>query len=163
MKTVRKLTEMNNETILIRKYRSTDREETAALFYDTVHSVNAADYTVEQLNAWADGNIDIDRWDDSLSSHYSLVAVKGSTIVGFGDIDGGYLDRLYVHKNYQCQGIATTICDELEKESSGSIFTHASITAVPFFAGRGYKILRCQSVERRGVFHINYIMEKQRP
>lgn len=154
---------MNDETILIRKYRSADREETAALFYDTVHSVNAADYTAEQLDAWADGNIDIDRWDDSLCSHYSLVAVKGSTIVGFGDIDGGYLDRLYVHKDYQRQGIATAICDELEKASQGNIVTHASITAVPFFTGRGYKIVRRQSVERRGVFLVNYIMEKQRP
>ena len=32
----------------IREYRPEDCRELAALFYDTVHEVNAADYTKEQ-------------------------------------------------------------------------------------------------------------------
>ena len=35
----------------IREYRPEDCREMAALFYDTVHEVNAADYTKEQLDA----------------------------------------------------------------------------------------------------------------
>lgn len=36
-------------------------------------------------------------------------------ITGFGDMDfTGYLDRLYVHREYQGQGIATLLCGELE-------------------------------------------------
>lgn len=42
----------------IREYRPEDCREMAALFYDTVHGVNAADYTKEQLDAWADGKVD---------------------------------------------------------------------------------------------------------
>lgn len=55
-------------------------------------------------------------------------------IVGFGDMDEtGYLDRLYVHKDYQGQGIASAICDELERFAAGKTFTtHASITAKLF-------------------------------
>lgn len=36
--------------------------------------------------------------------HYTIVAVKNKIIVGFGDIDRtGYLDRMYVHKDFQRQ------------------------------------------------------------
>lgn len=82
----------------------------AKLFYDTVHEVNIRDYTAEQVNAWADGNIDLAAWDKSFTEHYTVVAEENGVIVGFGDItEGGYLDRLYVHKDYQRKGIATAI------------------------------------------------------
>ena len=51
----------------------------------------------------------------SFQEHYSIVAVDDEIIVGFGDIDRtGYLERLFVHKDYQGRGIATAICDKLE-------------------------------------------------
>ena len=88
----------------LRKYRSFDCPEMARLFYDTIHSVNSRDYTQAQLNAWADGNVDIEAWNRSFTEHETIVAVDGERIVGFGDMDGnGYLDRLYVHRDYQGQ------------------------------------------------------------
>ena len=73
----------------------------------------------------------------------------------------GYLDRLYVHKDFQRKGIATAICRELEKSvDSEKIITHASITAKPFFLNRGYKVIREQQVERGGILLTNYVMEK---
>ena len=73
----------------IRRYEPDDLSQITALFYDTVHAVNAADYSPEQLDAWADGAPDRDRWNRSLLAHHSLVAVEGEgLIVGFGDIDG---------------------------------------------------------------------------
>ena len=36
--------------------------------------------------------------------------------------------------------------------------THASITARPFFAARGYRLLREQAVERGGIRLKNYVM-----
>ncbi len=39
----------------IRSYAPSDIREMAALFYDTVHTVNARDYTPAQLDAWATG------------------------------------------------------------------------------------------------------------
>ena len=84
-------------------------------------------------------------------------------IVGFGDLDveRGYLDRLYVHRDHQGEGIATALCGALERAASGPITTHASITARPFFEGRGYRVLREQQVERRGVWLTNYVMGKK--
>lgn len=148
--------------MIIRKYMSDDCEKLAELFYYTVHTVNAKDYTKEQLNAWADGSVDLEEWNKSLSKHFTVVAVENNKIIGFGDIDkSGYLDRLYVHKDYQKQGIATRICNELEKAYDvNKIITHASITAKSFFEHRGYKVIKEQQVIKNGIYLTNYIMEK---
>lgn len=150
------------KNIIIRDYNSEDCNNLAELFYNTVHSVNAKDYSEEQLNVWATGNIDLDQWNNSFLEHFTVVAVEDDIIVGFGDIDKtGYLDRLFVHKDYQRRGIATAICNELEKVINRSkITTHASITARPFFEKRGYKVIKEQEVERRGIVLKNYFMEK---
>lgn len=52
--------------IKIREYTPSDLPEIAQLFYDTVHTVNAADYDDEQLDAWADGNIDMENLTEKL-------------------------------------------------------------------------------------------------
>ncbi len=146
----------------IRQYKSSDCKQLAELFYQTVHNINSKDYSEEQVNAWATGNVDLQEWNKSFLNHYTVVAVKNDIIVGFGDIDeSGYLDRLYVHKDYQRQGIASAICDELEcSVNDNKITTHASITAKPFFLNRGYHIIKEQKVFRQGVSLTNYIMVK---
>lgn len=147
--------------MIIRRYQTEDCKALTELFYNTVHSVNARDYTPEQLNVWATGSVDLQAWDRSLSEHYTVVAVEDGVIAGFGDIDStGYLDRLFVHKDYQGRGIATALCDALEAAGVGKITTHASITAKPFFEKRGYRVVREQQVERSGVVLTNYAMEK---
>jgi len=146
----------------IRVYQSSDGKALAELFYHTVHTVNARDYTKEQLDAWATGTVDLEKWNQSFEEHDSLVAVDNEMIVGFGDMDKtGYLDRLFVHSDYQRKGIATAICDRLEQAIQGKIVTHSSITARPFFEKRGYKVVHEQQVERQGIFLTNFIMEKE--
>lgn len=147
----------------IRKYQSSDCKSLADLFYHTVHTVNAKDYTKEQLQVWATGQVDLENWDQSLQEHFSVVAVENEKILGFGDIDRtGYLDRLYVHGDYQGKGIATAICNQLEQAVQGNVITHASITAKPFFEQRGYEVIKEQQVERQGIFLKNFVMEKKR-
>lgn len=147
--------------MLLRKYRSDDVAALAGLFYETVHCVNQKDYTKEQLDAWATGKIDLKEWDRSFLQRLCIVAVVDEIIVGFGDLDQmGYLDRLYVHKDYQRKGIATAICNELERAFFGKITVHASVTARPFFEKRGYQVVREQQVERQGIFLKNFLMEK---
>lgn len=147
----------------IRRYQPSDCQELSELFYHTVHTINAKDYTKEQLNVWATGKVDLEKWNQSLEEHFSVVAVENKILVGFGDIDKtGYLDRLYVHRDYQRKGIATAICNQLEQAVQGSIITHASITARPFFEKRGYKVVKEQQVERQGIFLTNFVMQKER-
>lgn len=150
--------------MVVSRYEPADCKGITELFYETVHAVNAKDYTKEQLDAWASGKVDPEEWNRTLSEHFSLVALEDGRIVGFGDMDQtGYLDRLYVHKDYQGRGIASALCKELENAvREEKITVHASITAVPFFRARGYEIVRKQQVIRQGISLTNYIMEKQR-
>lgn len=147
----------------LREYRPSDCKEITELFYHTVHTVNAKDYTREQLHVWATGQVDLDKWNQSLQEHYTIVAVEKDVLVGFGDIDStGYLDRLFVHADHQRKGIAAAICDRLEQAVPGTITTHASITAKPFFEKRGYKVVKEQQVERQGIALTNFVMKKTR-
>ena len=147
--------------MIIREYRSSDCRETAELFYDTVHTVCAADYTPAQLDARAPRGRDLAAWNESLLAHRSIVAVDRGEIVGFGDIDGtGYLDRLFVSSHRQGEGIGSAICRELEGSAPGSVSVRASITARPFFEKRGYAVVRREDVSRLGQLLTSYIMKK---
>lgn len=149
----------------VRLYKPADRKEIVELFYGTVHTVNLNDYSPAQLDAWAPKEIDMDAWDKSLSNNHTVVVEINGLIAGFGDMDDtGYFDRLFVHKDFQGQGIATTIADELEKYAQQNgimvVTTEASITAKPFFEKRGYRVIKRQSVKRKGQTLINFVMEK---
>ena len=41
----------------------------------TVHSVNAKDYTKEQLDAWAIGEVDLQAWDKSFRAHKTICGI----------------------------------------------------------------------------------------
>lgn len=149
--------------MILRKYQPADCKELAELFYNTVHTANAKDYSKAQLAVWATGQVDLAKWDQSFREHFTVVAVCDGVIVGFGDMDRtGYLDRLYVQADHQGQGVATAICDQLERAVPGNIVTHASITARPFFARRDYIVVKEQQVERQGIWLTNFLMEKRR-
>lgn len=152
--------------MILRKYRPSDCADMAKLFYDTVHKINAKDYSNEQLDAWASGNINLEAWDASFLEHNTFVAEIDGNIVGFADMDNtGYLDRLFVHKDFQSMGIATALVNELEQSARASgIFrfeTYASITARPFFEKRGYIVEFENQVIRKGITLVNYKMVKQ--
>ena len=141
----------------LRAYQSGDLPAILNLFRDTVHTVCARDYTRSQLDAWAPAELDAAAWDASLLAHQTLVAEENGSIIGFADLaEDGYLDRLYVHRDWQGRGVASALCDALP----GARLTHASLTARPFFERRGWHVVREQQVERRGVRLTNFVMER---
>lgn len=147
----------------LREYKPADCAEMARLFYDTVHTVNLRDYTPEQVNAWATGQVDLAAWDASFRAHKTVIAEQNGEIIGFGDLNvkAGYLDRLYVHKDHQNEGVAAAICDALESATeTKTVTTHASLTAKGFFKKRGYAAIKEQQVERYGVWLTNFVMVK---
>lgn len=155
----------------VREFQVTDVDQIVTLFYETVHAINAHDYTVEQLAAWApklsadERKQRIQRLRESLSHNISYVAVRGDTIVGFADITtDGYLVHLFVHKDFQGQGIASGLLHRVEQEALGhgvkQIRTNASITAKPFFEHKGYVAVCAQTVSVRGVSMGNFKMTK---
>ncbi len=156
----------NLEVIMvIREYNSNDSPFMSKLFYDTVHTVNAKDYTNEQLDAWATGTVDLEEWNRSFLENHTLIAEIDGKIIGFADMDRyGCIDRLFVHKDFQSKGIATALVHELERcAQKAGLFcfeTYASITAKPFFEKQGYKVEFENKVIRNGIAFINYKMKK---
>lgn len=149
----------------LRRCKNIDLPEIARLFFDTINAVCAENYTKQQIDAWSG------RWQsllsrgDFLSTLYTIVAVENGIIIGYGNISNdGYIDHLYTHKDYQHMGVATAICDELEKHAHDigvKRFTvHASKTALPFFISRGYRIISERQTELDGVKLTNYLCEK---
>ncbi len=151
--------------ITLREYKSDDCPFLSKLFHDTIHTVNAKDYTNEQLNAWSTGIVDLKAWNRSFLEHDTLIAETDEKIVGFADMDKtGYLDKLYIHKDFQGKGIAGALLNELERraQTSGVVRfeTYASITAKPFFEKQGYAVETENKVIRNGIALVNYKMTK---
>ena len=147
----------------LRPYSPLDGPDLMRLFYDTIHTICAADYSPAQLDAWAPEDRNATAWDAALRSRTTLVAEEDGQILGFGSIGpDGYLDLLYVHRNYQRQGVAAALCVALETlYPVKRVTVHASKTARPFFEARGYRVVRPQQVERRGQVLTNFVMEKE--
>ena len=157
---------MKSHIIQIRPLKANDIEECVRLYSETIHTINAKDYSQVQLDAWAPPAISHEdpRW-QTLLKHISYVAQINDVIVGFSDLtQEGYLDRLFVHKNYQGKGIATLLVKQLEKEALviklKEIQTEASITAKPFFEHMGYHVQKAQQKDVRGVILSNFVMKK---
>lgn len=148
----------------IRPYHPNDIDTILKLFRETVHAVNLKDYSVAQLNAWAPAALNREKWASGLEANFTVVCHYNGIITGFADIDNkGYFDHLFVHKDFQGQGIATMLADTIEGHARDNRFSKikvdASITAKPFFEKRGYTVLKEQQVERSGEILTNFLME----
>jgi putative acetyltransferase len=146
-----------------------DAPAVAVLFHETILSVNVGDYSVAQVEAWAGPAPEPEIWEKRIAADSNarqmFVATKEGQVVGFAELEGdGHLDTLYVHQDFQGRGIASRLLDRIEAEAKHReiqrLYTEASITAEPFFRGRGFSVVRPQLVEVRGRTFRNFVMEK---
>ncbi|MDP9454801.1 MAG: GNAT family N-acetyltransferase [Actinobacteria bacterium] len=156
------------QTARIRDYRASDAPELARLFYETVRSVNRADYSEEQVRAWAPRPPDPAELHARAAGRRTLVAEEGGEVVGFAELEeDGHLDTLYLRKDVVGRGIGRKLYEAVEREARGwglgRIYTEASITARPFFERRGFRVVRERSVMVRGASMTNFAMEKDLP
>jgi putative acetyltransferase len=154
------------ESMKIRDYDAQDAPQITRLFYETVRSVNRADYySEEQVEAWAPSVPNPQEWHARMNTRRTLVAEEGGEVVGFAELEGdGHLDMLYVRGNAVGRGIGRQLYRAVEQEARTlglkRIFTEASITARPFFERQGFRVVRKQTVSPRGVPMTNFMMEK---
>ncbi|MDL2273027.1 GNAT family N-acetyltransferase [Oscillospiraceae bacterium OttesenSCG-928-G22] len=152
-------------SISLRTYTPVDLGEVLAILYAAVHALPDADYTPAERDAWAPSVRDATAFHRSLVQNYALVAEADGVLAGFGDIDdAGYLDRLFVRPDMQRRGIASLLADELEEHARTGgldvVTARVSVSARPFFLGRGYRIRAKQFVERAGEQLTCFDMEK---
>jgi putative acetyltransferase len=154
-----------NPAVTLRPYRADDLLAIAQLFHATVHEVNCRDYSPVQLDAWAPANADLDRWRKKLAGEDVIVAEQAGALVGFCSWDPtGYLDFLFVHPAQLRQGVASLLYAAAEAAMRAKalprIHAQVSVTAQPFFLRQGFRVVKHQVVQARGVDLQNAVMEK---
>ncbi len=147
----------------VRLYRSSDCAAVIAVFLSAVCDVSARDYTPDQINAWAQA--DLEQWEERLNSRQAWVAVHDDAIIGFTELEpDGHLDTMFVHADWQGVGVASALLncatDAARSHGVARLFTEASITARPFFERRGFTVVSPQVVNVRGQAFRNFRMEK---
>lgn len=134
----------------IRRYRENDIVELCDIYYNTIHTVNSADYTVDELEAWAPSNSynqesykkDNNRW----NRINPFIAVLDNTIIGFAELEEeGHINCFFVHHDYQGLGAGAALLNACVQEATKlgytEIFTEVSITSRDYFAGKGFKVI----------------------
>lgn len=153
--------------VQIRAYRSEDARATLEVFTAAVLETASADYTPEQLEAWArPQRRDLTEWNAAMLSRRSIVAECRGAVVGFSDVSRkGYIDMVYVAPEHTRRGIASSLMQHIEtlarREQQPLVTAHVSLTARPFFEGQGFVVETELSAERGGVQLTNFLMRKR--
>lgn len=152
--------------MLIRKATEQDIPSITQLFKETIEAINSKDYNAEQVKVWSAGHSYTGKWINRLSAQYFIVAVVDDVIAGMGSISPeGYLDMMYVHKDYQGRGVASALVNELLSNAISNnlsvVTSDVSITAKPFFEQNGFKVIKPQKVIINGIELLNYKMTKK--
>ena len=152
---------------IIRAALQSDAVELKKLFQNTVLAINRRDYSQAEVEDWASCGDDLSNIEDMIKTHYFIVAVnQQSEIVGFSSITPqGYLHSMFVHKDFQGEGIATILLNEIEQYAITNgimrITSEVSLTARPFFEKKGYIVVEEQKRKANQLSLTNFWMAKQ--
>ena len=143
-------------------YNKNYSKQISELFTNTIHKTCNKDYTKEQLNAWANPNIDYEAWKKRLSKTKPYLVIFDEKLVGFTEFYEDYIDCFYIHHEYQSRGLGKTLLTHLLNQAKQNkikiLRVDASITAKPFFEKYGFKEMKKNYVKRDNQELINYSM-----
>lgn len=157
----------DSQAVVIRPYDPADATDTLAIFLAAVTETAAADYSPEQIQAWARPEARaLPVWHAAMQKRNSYVATVDGEPAGFSDVDSsGYIDMLFVSPRYLRQGVARQLIAYVEsharKEQLMELTADVSITARPFFERCGFTVEAEQHPVKAGVQLTNYKMRKQ--
>ena len=149
----------------LRPFLSEDTPVLAAIFAASIEELTGDDYSEAQQEAWASAVDDEEKFGKRLASELTLVATLRNSPVGFAALKGAdHIDMLYVHPSAVGQGVASMLCDALEKLAGGrgakSLTVDASDNAQEFFLKRGYVAKQRNTVTVNGEWLANTTMQK---
>ena len=130
-------------TISLRPYLPSDAPILAAIYAASIEELTQDEYTDGQRYAWMALAEDEQTFGKRLSESLTLVALIEGEPVGFASLrDNQGIDLLYVSPTEIRQGVASALCDALEKLAAArgaqKLTVDSSDTAEPFFKQRGY-------------------------
>ncbi|OOB90833.1 GNAT family N-acetyltransferase [Rathayibacter sp. VKM Ac-2630] len=148
----------------IRPYSEADAPATLAVFLAAVTETASADYSPEQVRAWA-GERDLPAWHAAMRGRGAVVATIGGAVVGFSDVQpDGYIDMMFVAPRFLRRGVAHALLAYVESVAgTPELRADVSITARPFFERHGFAVVAEQHPVRSGVELTNFRMVKQLP
>lgn len=154
-----------SNTIQIRQAVLSDIENLKRLFQETVCFVNAKDYSADEIADWASCGEDTEHLTDLVNNLHFIVAEKKDEIVGMASISkDGYLHSMFVHKDFQRQGVATILYEKIENHAQlngvSRIWSEVSITAKGFFEKQGFFVEKEQKRKANKLYLTNYVMVK---
>ena len=155
----------NPSAITIRRFRPGDATALRQVFHSAVHCAASADYSTEQIDAWAPASVDLVLWGRHMESLNPFVAIAEDEIVGYADVQkSGYIDHYYVSGHYPRRGVGSSLMRALHEEAGRlqlrELTSHVSRTAQPFFARIGFDVVEHRSPTIRGVIVPNALMRK---
>ncbi|POH71683.1 GNAT family N-acetyltransferase [Arthrobacter glacialis] len=137
-----------------------------AIFLAAVTETAAADYSPEQIQAWARPEArELSTWHAAMHGRNSYVATVDGEPAGFSDIDPqGYIDMMFVAPRYLRLGVARQLLGHVESKARADHLTaltaDVSITARPFFERHGFVVEAKQHPVMVGVQLTYYAMKK---
>jgi putative acetyltransferase len=149
----------------LRPYLAADTPILAAIFVAAIDELAGEDYSEAQQEAWASAADDEEKFGKRLAGELTLVATLQNSPVGFASLKGAdHIDMLYVHPGASGQGVASMLCEALEKLAGGrgakSLTVDASDNAQAFFQKRGYVPMQRNTVTVNGEWLANTTMQK---
>ena len=149
----------------LRPFLSEDTAVLAAIFAASIEELTGDDYSEAQQQAWASAADDEEQFGKRLAGELTLVATLQNSPVGFAALKGAdHIDMLYVHPSAVGQGVASMLCDALEKLAGGrgakALTVDASDNAQEFFLKRGYVGKQRNTVTVNGEWLANTTMQK---
>lgn len=149
----------------LRPFLAADVPILAAIFIAAIEELTTEDYSEAQREAWASAADDEEQFGKRLASELTLVATLQNSPVGFASLKGAdHIDMLYVHPGAAGQGVASVLCDAVEKLAGGrgakTLTVDASDNAQEFFVKRGYGAKQRNTVTVNGEWLANTTMQK---
>jgi putative acetyltransferase len=156
---------MSSEAPALRPFLPADTPVLAAIFTAAIEELTGDDYSSDQQEAWASVADDEEGFGKKLAGELTLIATLRSAPVGFASLKGKeQIDMLYVHPSAAGKGVASALCDALERlagaRGAKSLTVDASDNAQEFFKKRGYVAKQRNSVTVNGEWLANTTMQK---
>ncbi len=136
-----------------------------SVFNRAVHETASADYSPEQVRAWAPTDPDLAQWSAARAAATGFVAVADGSVIGFTEVDdSGHVNMMFVDPDWVRQGVASQLLEQATAHAvlhgATTMTTDASVTARGFFESHGFVAIAAQHPVRAGVMLTNYRMTR---
>ncbi|WP_230656743.1 GNAT family N-acetyltransferase [Psychrobacter sp. I-STPA10] len=177
---------------LIRAYQPTDTNRLVDIFEQAILGIDEHIYSHKQKLAWCgvskasiildndkpNDKPEYDKWAQRFAMTQPLVTTDDNDVaiafieflahqnhLGEHVMGQGYIDCLYVHPDYQRQGVAQRlyqlgVAASAKQQRIHRIWVHASDVAKPFFSRQGFVCVAKQKVIHQSVELENWLMQK---